>query len=555
MKILAAQLNPIIGNFSYNLEKIKEAIDNAVKQNCELLVFSECFVSGYPAKDLFESQRFLDHVKSSIETICLLTNKYKKLTLILGAPWLKDGASKPINAAIIVREGSIIGIQAKALLPNYDVFDENRYFDIDQDSIVFDVNDVKCSIVICEDAWFSQYHHDSVFTDPVLDRKLKGADLIINIMASPFDLDKHHQRLTIMQNHVKQHNIPMLCVNQIGGQDELVFDGGSFYISNNSILQGSFFTESYLFIDTVKESIEIKPIEQSKIITYDSSQNEHLYHALVLGLRDYVKKCGFSAVHLGLSGGIDSAVTAVIAVDALGKENVTGFAMPSPYSSQGSLDDAKALAKNLDISYYELPISESYELIKNNLNEVFHSLDKKNIEKDVTFQNIQSRIRGLFMMGVSNGVGSLLVSTGNKSEMAVGYCTLYGDMNGGLCVLGDVYKTQVFSLAKYINQEEERIPVNTITKPPSAELKPDQKDEDSLPPYELLDAILMDLIEANMTYSQLENKSYPKESLNWVYNNLLRNEYKRQQSSPTIKCSSKAFGFGRRFPITSQLSL
>ena len=555
MKILAAQLNPIIGNFSYNSEKIKDAIINAAKQNCDLLVFSECFVSGYPAKDLFESQRFLDHVKSSVETISLLTKEYKHLTLVLGAPWLKNDKSKPINAAIIIREGSIIGIQAKSLLPNYDVFDEKRYFDTDQDSTVFDVSGVKCSIVICEDAWFSQQHSHHSFSDPVADRKRQGAELIINIMASPFELDKHHQRLTIMKDHVKQHNIPMLCVNQIGGQDELVFDGGSFYISNTSLLQGRFFTESYLFIDTERESMEITQLEETKIVTSDFNQNERLYHALVLGLRDYVKKCGFSSVHLGLSGGIDSAVTAVIAVDALGKENVIGFAMPSPYSSQGSLDDAKALATNLGITYHELPISESYELIKGNLNDVFHSLDKHNIETDITFQNIQSRIRGLFMMGVSNATGSLLLSTGNKSEMAVGYCTLYGDMNGGLCVLGDVYKTQVFELAKYINQDEERVPMNTITKPPSAELKPDQKDEDSLPPYELLDAILMDLIEGNLTYSQLEHKAYPEEVLNWVYKSLVRNEYKRQQSSPTIKCSFKAFGFGRRFPITAQLSL
>lgn len=555
MKILAAQLNPIIGNFSYNSEKIKDAIVNAAKQNCDLLVFSECFVSGYPSKDLFESQRFLDHVKASIDTICLLTKEHKDLTLILGAPLLKEGARKPMNAAVIIRAGSIIGIQAKALLPNYDVFDEKRYFDTDQDSIVFDVSGVKCSIVICEDAWFSQQHSHHSFSDPVADRKRQGAELIINIMASPFELDKHHQRLSIMKDHVKQHNIPMLCVNQIGGQDDLVFDGGSFYISNNEVLQGSFFNESYLFIDTEIESMEIKKLDQFKTITTDSSQIEMLYHALVIGVRDYVKKCGFSAVHLGISGGIDSAVTAAIAVDALGKENVSGFAMPSPYSSQGSIDDAKALAKHLGITYHELEISEPYELIKGNLNEVFDNLDKHNIETDITFQNIQSRIRGLFLMGVSNGTGSLLLSTGNKSEMAVGYCTLYGDMNGGLCVLGDVYKTQVFSLANYINQEKERIPINTITKPPSAELKPDQKDEDSLPPYDLLDAILMDLIEENLTYSQLENKLYPEESLNWVYKNLVRNEYKRQQSSPTIKCSSKAFGFGRRFPITAQLSL
>ena len=328
-----------------------------------------------------------------------------------------------------------------------------------------------------------------------------------------------------------------------------------FIISETTLLQGSFFVESYFVIDTVNETMEINQLEKSKVITTNSSHNEILYSALVLGLRDYVKKCGFESVHLGLSGGIDSAVTAVLAVDALGKENVTGFAMPSPYSSQGSIDDAKALAINLGISYHELPISQSYELIKGNLNDVFHSLDKHNIETDITFQNIQSRIRGLFMMGVSNATGSLLLSTGNKSEMAVGYCTLYGDMNGGLCVLGDVYKTQVFELAKYINQDEERVPMNTITKPPSAELKPDQKDEDSLPPYEVLDAILIDLIEGNLTYSQLKHKEYPEETLNWVYKNLVRNEYKRQQSSPTIKCSFKAFGFGRRFPITAQLSL
>lgn len=546
MKIKMIQANPVVGDIEGNLRKVREELERAAQEGIDLLVFPELFLTGYPPKDLLDQIWFLDQVDRAIEKLLGVSLVYPEVGIILGAPVRHNKliGRGLYNAALLIHGGEIKLCQGKSLLPTYDVFDEARYFDPATEIRTVAFKGEVLGISICEDAW-----NDPEFwpgrrmyrIDPIEVLAEQGATFLINISASPFEIGKAEIRRHLVRQHALRHALPFLYLNQVGGNDELIFDGLSFCVDAVGNLVGvcPAFEECSTMIDTDA------PQKIGHVETMD--RVESVYKALVFGIRDYMRKTGFRRAVLGLSGGIDSALTAVLACAAIGPENVMGITMPSPYSSTGSIEDSRQLAANLNMGFENLPIASIFQTYLAALEDVF-----RGTSMDVTEENIQARIRGALLMAYSNKFGALLLSTGNKSEMAVGYCTLYGDMSGGLSVLSDVPKTLVYELATYINRTHEIIPQAIIDKAPSAELRPDQKDQDSLPPYPVLDRILAGYIEEGMDADALVAEGLERETVEWVIRTVNRNEYKRRQAAPGLKVTSKAFGGGRRMPIAAR---
>lgn len=546
MRVTIAQLNPLIGDVNGNLEKIISTLSESKKELPDIVIFPELFLSGYPPRDLLEKSWFIQKIEKNIKTLLSISKEYPETGIIFGAPLrIKKKTGKGLfNTAVFVFQGKILDKQYKSLLPTYDVFDETRYFDPAAEIHVTPFKDQILGISICEDAWNDPDLWLKRFYpfDPLEILANKGATLFINISASPFYIGKEEIRFHIIQNHAIKHQIPFIFVNQVGGNDELIFDGRSICVDKNGNPLEVFpsFHEHIQTIDTElsRKSVNYNP--QNKI--------ESVYEALILGLKDYIKKCGFSKVVLGLSGGIDSAVVCCLAKKAIGNSNVLGVTMPGPYSSKGSIEDSRKIANNLGIQFKIIPISSIYKTYIKSLTEPL----KLNNEIDVTLENIQARIRGNILMALSNKYGYLVLSTGNKSELAVGYCTLYGDMSGGLAVISDVPKTMVYKLAHFINHRSKVIPEEIIKKKPSAELKPDQKDQDFLPEYDILDQILNYYVDEGYSLENILDLNFNPEIVKWIVNAVNRNEYKRRQVAPGLKVTTKAFGMGRRMPIAAK---
>ncbi len=546
MKIALGQINPTVGNFSGNAAKIIRFSLEARSAGAELILFPELSVSGYPPRDLVENPLFVTRCRATVEKIAAET---MGISVICGTvtPAQSESGKKAMNSACLLRDGRIEFTQSKMLLPTYDVFDEMRNFAPALSQKILNYCGKQMALTICEDAWNDKrfWNQRRYGIDPVEELVRAGANFVLNISASPFWLGKRELRHDMVAAIAKNQKVPVAMVNQVGGNDSLVFDGSSLVIAPDGkvIAQGKSFEEDLVYFDSEKLTGDIHP----QICGEEASA----YHALVLGTRDYVHKCGFERAIIGLSGGIDSALTAAIAVDALGAENIIGVGMPGPYSSRGSIDDARALAQNLEIRFELLPIHDMYSAACRTLEPIFTGLPP-----DVSEENIQSRARGLVLMALSNKLGALVLSTGNKSELAVGYCTLYGDMVGGLAIISDVSKTLVYRLSEYVNSRHQVIPENTIRKAPSAELRADQKDSDSLPPYDVLDAILEDYVEESSSADQIARvNNFDPELVRKVIRMVERSEYKRQQAAPGIKISAKAFGSGRRFPIAAKSEL
>ncbi|MEO0161932.1 MAG: NAD+ synthase [candidate division WOR-3 bacterium] len=545
MKITLAQLNPLVGDIEGNLAKIIQTVQKVQGENSDLVVFPELFLSGYPPQDLLERRWFIKKIERAIEEVIKLSSFYPDIGIIFGAPMYsyKSTGRGLYNSAILIYRGLINHIQHKSLLPTYDVFDEARYFDPADEIRPIRFKDEVIGISVCEDAWNvpELWQRQFYKHDPIQILVEKGATVLINISASPFTVGKEEIRFKILQRHTQKYRVPFIFVNQIGANDELIFDGRSMIIDRDGLPVEVLpaFTECIKTVDTNARGDfnNYRPIDAIASI----------YQALVLGVRDYVTKCGFKKAIIGLSGGIDSSLVACIAVDALGKENVLGVAMPGPFSSAASVEDSRKLAENLGIELKTIPITEIYNAYLKTLKDVF-----KDREFDTTEENIQARIRGNILMALSNKFGYLVLTTGNKSELAVGYCTLYGDMSGGLAVIGDVPKTMVYEISQFINREKEKIPQSIIKKPPSAELRPNQLDQDTLPPYEILDPILQFYIEDGLSKEEILAKGYKEGTVDWVIKAVNKNEYKRRQAPPVLKVTSKAFGLGRRMPIAAK---
>jgi len=548
VKIALGQINPTVGDFSGNAAKIIRFAQQARGAGAGLILFPELSVCGYPPRDLVERSSFVERNRTIVERIAVET---QGIAVVCGlvTPAEAGSGKTVMNSAALLREGRVEFIQSKMLLPTYDVFDEMRNFAPARSQQLFDFCGKRMALTICEDAWNDKHFWNrQLYTvDPVEELVRAGGNFVLNISASPFWMGKRELRRDMLAAIAKNRNVPVAMVNQVGGDDSLVFDGSSIVIapSGSVIAQGKSFEEDLVYFDSASLSGDMHP----QIAGDDASA----YEALVLGTRDYVLKCGFRQAIIGLSGGIDSALTACIAVDALGTQNVIGVGMPGPYSSPGSISDARQLAANLGIRFELLSISEIYEAACRTLAPVFAGMPP-----DVTEENIQSRARGLLLMSLSNKLGALVLSTGNKSELAVGYCTLYGDMVGGLAVISDVPKTLVYRLSSYVNSRSNApiIPQPTIEKPPSAELRPDQKDSDSLPPYDVLDAILEDYVEESKSVEQIsQDHNFDPALVERVIRMVARSEYKRQQAAPGIKITPKAFGYGRRFPIAAKTEI
>jgi NAD+ synthase (glutamine-hydrolysing) len=548
VKIALGQINPTVGDFSGNAAKHIEFSRRAQAGGADLILFPELSVCGYPPRDLVERSSFLARNHEVVEQIAAST---RGISVICGlvTPAESETGKSVMNSAALLQEGKIVFVQSKMLLPTYDVFDEMRNFAPAKSQKVFSLCGNQVALTICEDAWNDKlFWPKRLYTvDPIEGLIRAGGSVVLNISASPFWIGKRDLRRDMLASIARHHKIPVAMVNQIGGNDSLIFDGSSIVLNAEGkvIAQGKSFEEDLLYFDSNNLTGDLHP----QIEGEDAS----VYGALVLGTRDYMRKCGFKKAIIGLSGGIDSALTAVIAADAVGAENVIGIGMPGPYSSQGSIDDARQLASNLGIRFELLSINCAYEAYKGILKDVFAGQ-----KEDVTEENIQSRARGTLLMALSNKFGAIVLSTGNKSELGVGYCTLYGDMVGGLAVISDVPKTMVYRLSHYVNGtsvngRREVIPRATLEKPPSAELRPDQKDSDSLPPYEVLDAVLEDYVEDAHSAEQIaSDRGFDIELVRRVVRMVDRAEYKRQQAAPGIKISSKAFGYGRRFPIAAK---
>jgi NAD+ synthase (glutamine-hydrolysing) len=543
VKIVLGQINPTVGDFSGNAAKIVDFSRRAQAAGAGLILFPELSVSGYPPRDLVERPSFVARNRDSVERIAAET---KGIAVICGlvTPAHSDTGKSVMNSAALLMEGKVAFIQSKMLLPTYDVFDEMRNFAPARSQQLFPFCGKQMALTICEDAWNDkQFWTKRLYTvDPIESLIQAGGNFVLNISASPFWIGKRELRREMLASIARQHKAPVAMVNQVGGNDSLIFDGSSLVLNREGkvIAQGRSFEEDLVFFDSNDLSGEMH--EQ---IPGDEAS---AYSALVLGTRDYMHKCGFRKAIIGLSGGIDSALTAVIAADAVGPENVIGVGMPGPYSSQGSIDDARALAKNLGIRFELLSINAAYDAYRQTLQPVFAGQ-----KEDVTEENIQSRARGTLLMALSNKFGAIVLSTGNKSELGVGYCTLYGDMVGGLAVISDVPKTLVYRLSEYVNSRRAVIPKATLEKPPSAELRPNQKDSDSLPPYEVLDAVLEDYVEDAHSADRIAaDRGFDIETVRRVIRMVDRAEYKRQQAAPGIKISPKAFGYGRRFPIAAK---
>ena len=544
MKIALGQINPTVGDFSGNAAKIIDFSRQARTAGAGLILFPELSVCGYPPRDLVERPSFVERNRQSAEHIATET---RDIAVICGmvTPAQAETGKSVMNSAALLKDGRIAFVQSKMLLPTYDVFDEMRNFAPARSQILFPFCGKQMALTICEDAWNDKhYWNKRLYTfDPVESLIRGGGNFLLNISASPFWLGKRKVRRDMLATIARNYRVPVAMVNQVGGNDSLVFDGSSLVLdaAGEIIAQGKSFEEDIVYFDSDSLTGEVHPQIEGEDAT--------VYQALVLGTRDYVQKCGFHKVIIGLSGGIDSALTAAIAVDALGPENVYGVGMPGPYSSQGSIDDARELANNLGIRFELLPICDAYDAYRKTLRDVFAGR-----KEDETEENLQSRARGTMLMALSNKFGAIVLSTGNKSELGVGYCTLYGDMVGGLAVISDVPKTLVYRLSHYVNSVRPVIPKASLEKPPSAELRADQKDSDSLPPYDVLDAILEDYVEDGHTAAQISaDRGFDLAFVQRVIGMVVRSEYKRQQAAPGLKITAKAFGYGRRFPIAAKL--
>lgn len=544
MKIALSQLNYTVGDLDGNCKKIINAINKAKEQHCNLIVFSELSICGYAPQDLLDYENFITECdKKTIEIAKACTG----IHAIVGAPTRNPNPTTEgknlYNSALVLNEGKIVATSNKGLLPNYDVFDEYRYFEPAKKFNCVTINNTKIALTICEDIW--DVEQDLMYTVNPLNELIKEKpQLIINISASPFNYNHQQNRENmIVRNNVK-YNLPLLYVNQVGCNTELVFDGGSmaYNKAGKKVFQSNFFEEDFTLIN-----FENNDINSSEITEKSESKSEKIYKALVFGVKDYFAKTGFTKAVIGLSGGVDSALTACIAVDALGKENVLGVLMPSEYSSSHSVKDAEDLAKNLGCEYTILPIKENYESILKTLQPLY-----KDLPFNVAEENLQARIRGILVMGISNKFGHILLNTTNKSEAAVGYGTLYGDMCGGIAVLADVYKTELYEICAFVNKNTERIPKNTLTKAPSAELRPNQKDSDSLPEYDVLDAILLQYIENKKSATEIIAMGFDENIVKRIVKLVNLNEYKRKQMAPVLRVSPKAFGYGRRMPIVGK---
>jgi NAD+ synthase/NAD+ synthase (glutamine-hydrolysing) len=546
VKIALGQINPTVGDFSGNARKIIQFSERALAAGAGLIVFPEMSVCGYPARDWVEKPEFVAKSRQTVEHIARAT---RGIAVICGTPTRAqvDTGKSVMNSAVLLRDGTIEFTQSKMLLPTYDVFDELRNFAPAKKQTLLGFCGKQMALTICEDAWNDkQFWNRRLYgEDPVEELMRSGGNFVLNISASPFWVGKRELRRDMLAAIARNYKAPVVMCNQIGGNDQLIFDGSSLVISPDGrlVAQAKSFEEDLVLFDP--DSLTGDMHEQIEGI--DASA----YAALVLGTRDYVRKCGFQSTLIGLSGGVDSALTAAIAVEALGPENVMGIAMPSPYSSRSSIDDARELASNLGIRFEMIRINPIFEAYRQALKHAFTGYGE-----DVTEENLQARIRGTLLMALSNKFGSMVLSTGNKSEFGVGYCTLYGDMAGGLAVISDVPKTMVYRLSNYVNSRRPVIPKSTIEKEPSAELRPGQKDSDTLPPYEVLDTILEDYIEDNKSAAQIaQERKYDLELVKRVAYSIERNEYKRQQAPPSLKISEKAFGVGRRFPIAAKVEI
>jgi NAD+ synthase (glutamine-hydrolysing) len=542
MKIGILQLNSTIGDYEANRHKLATAYEQACQQGADFVLAPELYLCGYPPRDLLLRQDFiqanlaaLDHAAKQIGRVPLCVGYVDKNTARPGRPLH--------NSAAVLRNGNIIWRQHKALLPTYDVFDEDRYFEPAETVAPFVFNGRKLGLTICEDIWNDEdFWPERLYRrDPVKELIAQGADLILNISASPWHAGKEKTRLAMLQRVARDERVPLVQVNLVGANDELIFDGHSVALNRKGepIALGKAFAEDVFVAEVDGDGPGLKiewPVPE-----------QQLFAALSLGIRDYVHKCGFKSAVVGLSGGIDSALTAVLAVDALGADKVMGISMPARYSSSGSLTDAELLAKNLGIRYEVLPIEAPFQAVEKQLAKVFAGTKPNEAE-----ENVQSRLRGVTLMAISNKFGPLVLTTGNKSEAAVGYCTLYGDMCGALAVIADVFKTEIYRIARWVNRERVIIPEASIAKPPSAELRPNQKDQDSLPPYDVLDAILEPYVVRNLSKDEIVRLGFGAAVVNDVINKVTFSEYKRRQAAPGLKVSPRAFGMGRRIPIAQR---
>ncbi len=547
MKIALAQINPTVGDFTGNLEKIVMASQRAAAQGARLAVFSELAICGYPPADFLEKPSFLTRCRRTVDELTAATRDLSIAVLVgVALPAPPDAGKPAVNAAVLLDKGRLLLEQHKRLLPFYDVFDEQRYFAAARSQQVIEIDGVRLAVSICEDAWNDKnfWPRRLYSIDPVEELMRQGPAIHINLSSSPFWHGKREVRREMLAAIARRDGVPVLMCNQVGGNDSLIFDGSSMLINaqGDVIGQAASFAEDLVVVD---------PFCAPRIEEQGSDDTEAAYRALVLGTRDYVHKCGFRKALIGLSGGIDSALVAAIAAEALGAENVIGVGMPSPYSSEGSINDSRKLAANLGIRFELVEISGLFHEYTRTLEPLF-----KGLPADITEENIQSRIRGNLLMALSNKLGALVLTTGNKSEMAVGYCTLYGDMVGALAVIGDLVKTRVYAVSRWLNREREVIPYDTLEKPPSAELRPDQKDTDSLPPYETLDPILEAYVERYEPPEQISRElGVPLDLVQHVVRLVERSEYKRQQAAPVLKVTSKSFGMGRRFPIAVKVQV
>jgi NAD+ synthetase len=544
MQLALAQINTTVGDLRGNAARILDFYRRAIAAGADLVLTPELAITGYPPRDLLAKHRF---VQDNLRTLEELAASVGSTALLVG--YVEVNPHRPgkeyLNAAALIQNGRIVARRYKTLLPTYDVFDEDRYFQPADTNAAVEFGSGKLGVTICEDIWNAQdYWPVRLYPrDPVEDlvKTAHGLDVILNISASPFHLGKETVRHQMLRAAAIKYRVPLAYCNLVGGNDELIFDGQSmvFDANGNLVACGASFREDLLIVD-LPHTVPQKFVPRSAIAA--------VYEALVLGLRDYTGKCGFKSVVLGLSGGIDSAVTACIAVDALGKGNVMGVSMPSQFSSTGSVDDARQLAQNLGIRWEMIPIQETFQTLKGTFKELF-----KGRPEDTTEENMQARIRGTVLMAISNKFNHMLLTTGNKSELAVGYCTLYGDMNGGLGVIADVPKTMVYELAHHINRERALIPEASITKPPSAELRPNQTDQDSLPPYDVLDAILKRYVEEAKSAAEIiAETGYDEKLVRGIVRKIDLNEYKRKQTPPCLRVTTKAFGIGRRVPIAQR---
>ena len=543
MKLFLAQINNIVGDIDGNLKRAIDILDQAEELNSDLVVFSELFLSGYPPEDLVLKKSFVEECRNALDTL-INYSKTKKVGLIVGLPIYEK--NNLFNAAAIVDEGKLIGFSKKINLPNYSVFDEKRVFHQNDIPKVFEFRGIKLGVPICEDIW-----QDNV----CLELKNQGCELIVSPNGSPFDKYKINQRKTIIEDRVSEIGLPFVYINQVGGQDELVFDGSSLIMNGDKeiIYEAPPWLEHNAVIEFNEKE---KKFNKLSFDEFKFSDLENIYMATVIGLRDYVSKNNFPGVILGLSGGIDSAFCAAVAVDALGKDKVEAYMLPSNYTSENSTIDAEDCANRLEINLETIPISDTFLSLEESLKTSF-----KGLPNDITEENLQSRIRGTILMAISNKKGKMLITTGNKSEVSVGYSTLYGDMNGGFNPIKDIYKTELYALANWRNinlpnnillDKKDVIPASIISKEPTAELRDNQKDSDSLPPYDELDQILEGLVEYELSTSELEKKGFSREEIKKVENLLYVSEYKRRQSAPGVKISLRNFGRDRRYPITNK---